>query len=112
MTDLIPRDAAIAALDSHAHGTTTLGGQTYRSITLEVAVEALQAIPAIDPAAIRDAALREAALIAQNYHMNALEWAKKIRGLENHIGETDSLRIANDILALIGEANSMIGEKK
>lgn len=61
MTDLIPLDAALVSLDSHAHGTTTLGGQTYRSITLEVAVEALQAIPAIDPTAIREAALREAA---------------------------------------------------
>lgn len=60
MNKLIHLDAALAALDSHAHGTTTLGGQTYRSITLEVAVEALQAIPAIDPAAIREAALREA----------------------------------------------------
>ena len=67
MTDLIPLDAVIAALDSHAHGTTTLGGQTYRSITLEVAVEALRAIPTIDPAAIREAALREAEKIAE-YH--------------------------------------------
>lgn len=66
MTKLIHLDAALAALDSHAHGTTTLGGQTYRSITLEVAVEALQAIPTIDPAAIREAALKEAAYVAIN----------------------------------------------
>ena len=58
MTDMIPLDAALVSIDSHAHGTTTLGGQTYRSITLEVAVEALQAIPAIDPAAIREAIAR------------------------------------------------------
>lgn len=53
MNKLIPLDAAIAALDRHAHGKTTLGGQTYSSITLEVAVEAIRDTPA---AGIRDAA--------------------------------------------------------
>lgn len=43
MADLILRAAALAALDQHAHG----GGQTYRSITLEVAVEAIRALPAV-----------------------------------------------------------------
>lgn len=45
--DLISRAAALAALDQHAHGTTILGGQRYRSITLEVAVEAIRALPAV-----------------------------------------------------------------
>lgn len=73
MTDLIPLDAAIAALDSHAHGKTTLGGQTYRSITLGVAVEALQAIPAIDPAAIREAALKEAVKSLRDWQHNLIQ---------------------------------------
>ena len=107
MTDLIPRDAAIAALDSHAHGTTTLGGQTYRSITLEVAFEALHAIPTIDPAAIREAALKEAAakcaehaeaarkkLGAAQTRKEAVEWALIVT-------RCDLLEDA--ILALIGE---------
>jgi len=66
----------------------------------------------IDPAAIREAALKEAAEIALSFHQKAMEWAKTVRGLAQHIDETDSLRISNTILALIGEANSMIGEKK
>ena len=53
-----------------------------------------------DPAAIREAALLEAAAIAHAYHQKALEWAKKVRGLEQHVVETDSLRIANAILDL------------
>lgn len=53
MTKLIPLDAALAALDRHTHGKTTMGGQTYRSITLEVAFEAIRDIPT---AGIRDAA--------------------------------------------------------
>ena len=73
MTKLIPLDAAIAALDSHAHGKTTLGGQTYRSITLGVAVEALQAIPAIDPAAIREAALKEAVKSLRDWQHNLIQ---------------------------------------
>lgn len=101
MTDLIPRDAALEALDSHAHGTTILGGQTYRSITLEVAVEALRAIPTIDPAAIREAAeaLREECPWRDDTS-SYREWHEYRRA------------IANNLLALIGEANSMIGEKK
>ena len=93
MTDLIPLDAALVSLYSHAHGTTTLGGQTYRSITLEVAVEALQAIPTIDPAAIREAALREAARIIVTHEM----------GTPMH-SPPQLLTEAHDrILALIGE---------
>lgn len=98
MTKLIHLDAALAALDSHAHGTTTLGGQTYRSITLEVAVEALQAIPTIDPAAIREAALKEAA-----DHFASLAVLRKM---------WSAAEVEKAILALIGKANSMIGENK
>ena len=58
----------------------------------------------VDPAAIREEALREAATVAQGYHERALEWAKKVRGLERYIGETDSSRIATAILALIDKS--------
>ena len=101
MTDLIPLDAVISALDRHSHGTTTLGGQTYRSITLEVAFEALQAIPTIDPAAIREVALREV--------LKALDSLPEYGSPDVNIGVSNAYAA---ILALIGEASSMIGEKK
>lgn len=77
MTDLIPRDAAIDRLtelscDDNAH---------WGAI-----IDALRAIPTVDPAAIREAALREAAHVA--LHMNNGETAKAIH---------------RAILALIGE---------
>ncbi len=34
------------------------------------------------------------AVIADEFHRNAIEWAKKVRWFENHIDETDSSRIA------------------
>lgn len=96
MNKLIPLDAALAALDSHAHGTTTLGGQTYRSITLEVAVEALQAIPTIDPAAIRDAALREAIKSLREWQDNLIRHRSPDTAL--------TVGMAADVVkALIGE---------
>jgi len=81
MTDLITRDAAIDRLtelscDDNAH---------WGAI-----IDALRAIPAIDPAAIRDAALREAEKIA-----------------EYHAGRNCT---ASDVLRDIRRA--MIGEKK
>lgn len=45
--DLIRRGAVLAELPKHANGTTMLGGQSYRSMTLEVALEAIRAIPAV-----------------------------------------------------------------
>ena len=47
------------------------------------------------------AALVRVVDIAMRYHADALEWAKKVRGLEDHIGETDTFKVAQDILALI-----------
>lgn len=52
---------------------------------------------------ITNEALRRAAEVADGYHKRALEWAKKVRGLEQHVGETDSSRIAAGIRALIKE---------
>lgn len=46
--DLIRRGDALAELPKHANGITILGGQSYRSMTLEVALEAIAALPA-DP---------------------------------------------------------------
>jgi hypothetical protein len=57
-----------------------------------------------DPHAVARAALEKAAEIADEYHRRALEWAKTVRGLEQHIGETDSSRIAAAIRALMEPA--------
>lgn len=85
LDNLIPLEAAIAALDKHAHGTTTLGGQTHRTITLDVAIEALRdlqtdrqrliteavartwlaAAGVANRMLVREAALREAAAVAE-----------------------------------------------
>lgn len=110
--DFIRRDDVLAACDiapPDEWNDYTKGGYDFAA---EECKRNIAALPAIDPAAIREAALREAAAIAQGYHEKALEWAKKVRGLEQYVGETDSLRIANAILALIGEANCVIGETK
>ena len=45
--DMIRRGDALLELWKHAHGKTILGGQVYRSITLQVADEAIAAIPAV-----------------------------------------------------------------
>lgn len=45
--ELIRRGDAISELSKHAKGTTTLGGQNYQSMTLEVAIDAIALIPAV-----------------------------------------------------------------
>lgn len=50
--------------------------------------------------AYRREVLEEAAKVADAYHKRALEWAKKVRGLSEHIEDTDSSRIAREIRAL------------
>ena len=102
MADLIPRDAAIMAIMKQIGEGTEQWVQGNNSAVYACRAS-LRAIPAIDPATIREAALREAADIAISFHQNALEWAKTIRGLDRHIKETDSLRISAAILSLIGE---------
>lgn len=47
MADMIDRKAAIAALDQHAKGDAVIGGQHYRTLTLEVATDAIAALPAV-----------------------------------------------------------------
>lgn len=49
--------------------------------------------------AVREKALREAAQIAQDKHDTAMKWAAV--HVKNFDGETDSLRISREILALI-----------
>lgn len=46
MSDLISREAALAELERHAKGTTTIGGQTFRTIQLAEATAAIAALPA------------------------------------------------------------------
>ena len=62
MTDLIPRDAAIAVL-AHDRIRMNGSGTEFRVISTQDHIDAIRAIPTIDPAAIREAALREAAAL-------------------------------------------------
>src|SRR5574343_529570 len=47
MTDLIRKSDAMREMWKHANGKTVLGGQTYQSLTLEVALDAIAALPAV-----------------------------------------------------------------
>lgn len=60
MTDLTPRDVALSL--SHRLSPSLDAADGYY-----VSVDALRAIPAIDPAATREAALREAAELCDRY---------------------------------------------
>ena len=93
MSDLIKRDDALAAIYEHSPEWTR---------------EAIAALPAIDPAAIREAALREAAEVADKL---AAEWwvtYKNIMSVHcadpHYQGMSDGAdEVSNTILALIGE---------
>jgi len=85
MTDLIPRDAAIMAIIKQIGEGTEQWVQGNNSAVYACRAS-LRAIPTIDPAAIREAALREAADIA--IKMNNGETAKAIhRAILTLIGE-------------------------
>ena len=103
MTDLIPLDAAIAALEKWVQ----VSQSTWQS-----PMTVIRAIPTIDPAAIREAALREAETVVRQ----ALVDAAYVYGSEPMKAKSAMFKAAvyatNAILALIGKANSMIGEKK
>ena len=93
MTKLIPLDAAIAAIEC--------------AWTHTGALETIRTIPTIDPAAIREAALREAAYVAINACLVPPDGGSPTEA-ESLVCEEAYRRI----LALIGKANSMIGENK
>ena len=89
MTDLIPRDAAIDRLtelscDDNAH---------WGAI-----IDALRAIPAIDPAAIREAALREA--------------VKSLRDWQTHLNRHSYKETAITVGMSADVVEALIGEKK
>ena len=119
MTKLIPLDAAIACLTETFKGIgereiDTLDGWRETSSEcdfgadrLNTAIVGLQAIPTIDPAAIREAALREAAYVAINACLVPPDGGSPTEA-ESLVCEEAYRRI----LALIGKANSMIGENK
>jgi uncharacterized pyridoxal phosphate-containing UPF0001 family protein len=96
--ELIRRGDAISELSKHAKGTTTLGGQNYQSMTLEVAIDAIAAIPAIDPAAIREAALKEA--------------VKSLRDWQTHLNRHSYKETAITIGMSADVVEALIGEKK
>jgi hypothetical protein len=54
-------------------------------------------------ATARREGMEDAAKIADGYHQRAIAWAKTVRGLDKHIDETDSSRIAATIRAALGE---------
>lgn len=93
MTDLIPRDAAIAVL-AHDRIRMNVSGTEFRVISTQDHIDAIRAIPAIDPAAIRDAALKEAADIASG-HDYSLQ--------SSTAADVRAQNISAAILAMIGE---------
>jgi len=52
MSDLIDRSATSAEMVKHAKGTTVIGGQTFRTIKLEDALDAIAALPAVSAPAL------------------------------------------------------------
>ena len=104
MTDLIPLDAAIGALEERRDHYRQ-DSQTWLQIQMDV--QTIRAIPTIDPAAIREAALREAAYVAINACLVPPDGGSPTEA-ESLVCEEAYRRI----LALIGKANSMIGENK
>lgn len=93
MTDLIPRDAAIEAIEKWWNEPQS---------TAQTPMALIRAIPAIDPAAIREAALKEAAgLIA--------DMSRIITHTDEDLGTLtgrnliDPRKAASAIIALIGE---------
>lgn len=66
MTKLIPRDAAIAAVREYIKDT----GSELEKWDID---QILHAIPAIDPAAIRDAALRDAVKSLRDWQNNLIQ---------------------------------------
>ena len=96
MTDLIPRDAAIAVL-AHDRIRMNVSGTEFRVISTQDHIDAIRAIPTIDPAAIREAALREAASECQRIAGNTKDF------------RADHRRAAGQCAAMI---LALIGEKK
>ena len=100
MTDLIPRDAAIAAI--------TIGH------TVTQHEKALRAIPTIDPASIREAALREAALKEA-----AGKCAEHAKAARKNLGASETETDASIWSAIVARCDmlneailALIGEKK
>jgi hypothetical protein len=107
MTDLIPRDAAIAAV-SLAIWKSPIKAQISTIDASNDTAEALRAIPTIDPAAIREAALREAADYHKSRAEDELSLSSMYRGGSNpwfeHMQRAKLHKeCATAILALIGE---------
>ena len=93
MTDLIPRDAAIAAVNL-AIWKSPIKAQISTIDASNDTAEALQTLPTIDPAVIREAALKEAADIASG-HDYSLQ--------SSTAADVRAQNISAAILALIGE---------
>lgn len=91
MTDLIPRDAALSFVNSKV----TNSGYSILGIRIE---QGINAIPAIDPAAIREAALREA--------------LKSLRDWQAHLNRHSSKETAITVGMAADVVEAMIGEKK
>lgn len=98
MTDLIPRDAAASVCDKHSYS-----NNPYVSGRMADAAAEIRAIPTIDPAAIREAALREAETVVRQALVNAAY----VHGSEPMKAKSAMFKAAvyatNAILALIGE---------
>jgi len=101
MSDLIDKTAALKIAQDIGY----LDHPDSIAYAVSDAIAALPADPRVEKLvdARREgwnAAIEAAAKVADGYHQRALEWAKSVRGLEKHIGETDSSRIAAAIHAM------------
>ncbi len=109
MTKLIPLDAAIAAAKSlfrlHTTGLYGAAGVQQYGLLTETAEATIRAVPAIDPAAIREAALRDA---RQRVNDLLSERQADFLGARNSFnrGSVDALQQACAAL------RAMVGEKK
>lgn len=97
MTDLIPRDAVrnvVAKLGQEFLD----GGSPTAANVLNLAADRINTIPAIDPAAIREAALREA--------------VKSLRDWQTHLNRHSYKETAITIGMSADVVEALIGEKK
>lgn len=98
MTDLIPRDAAIGALEDR-RDKYRQDSPAWMQIQMDVlAIHAIPIIHTIDPAAIRDAALREA--------------VKSLRDWQAHLNRHSYKETAITVGMAADAVEALIGEKK
>lgn len=110
MTDLIPLDAVRNAVAKLAQEFVDGGSPTAASVLI-LAADRIKAIPAIDPAAIREAALREAANLVESHRKQALDKMPSPYLMSRN--DAKWVQANSDVMKILSTAIlAMIGEKK